>query len=91
MMEEPSKAVGENLLASEGDVPIAVSGDSACLTTDDGIPVNLFDPSESACRRAVFKVLAGFLWDNCVSHFKLPLDLVRGVGIAVPTTPIIHF
>ena len=91
VMEEPSKAVGENLLASEGDVPIAVSGDSACLTTDDGIPVNLFDPSESACRRAVFKVLAGFLWDNCVSHFKLPLDLVRGVGIAVPTTPIIHF
>ena len=91
VMEEPSKAVGENLLASEGDVPVAVSGDSACLTTDDGIPVNLFDPGESACRGAVFKVLAGFLWDNGVSHFKLPLDLVRGVGIAVPTTPIIHF
>jgi hypothetical protein len=31
------------------------------------------------------------VWDNFCSHFKLPLDLVRGVGIAVPTTPIIHF
>jgi hypothetical protein len=29
-------------------------------------------------------VLTGFLWDNLVSHFKLPLDLVRGVGTAIP-------
>jgi hypothetical protein len=29
-------------------------------------------------------VVTGFLWDNLFSHFKLPLDLVRGVGTAIP-------
>ena len=84
VVEEPSKAVGENLLPSEGDVPVAVFGDTASFTADDGIPVNLFDPSKTARDGTVLKVLAGFLWDNLVSHFKLPLDLVRGVGTAIP-------
>ena len=84
VVEEPSKAVGENLLPSEGDVPVAVFGDTASFTADDGIPVNLFDPSKTARDGTVLKVLTGFLWDNLFSHFKVPLDLVRGVGTAIP-------
>ena len=90
VMEEPSKSVGENLLPSKSNVSVSVLGDSASFTADDGIPVDLFDPNKSARRGAVFKVLAGLSWDNGVSHFKLPLDLVRGVGTAIPTTPIIQ-
>ena len=38
----------------------------------------------------VLKDSVNGLWDNFCSHFKLPLDLVRGVGTAIPTTPIIQ-
>ena len=90
MMEEPCESMGEDLLTPEGDVPVSVLGDSASLTANDGVPVDLFDPSESACRGAVFKELASFSWDNSVSHFVPPYDLVRGLGVAAPMTPIIH-
>ena len=90
VMEEPSKSVGENFLPFEGDVPVAVSGDSASLTADDGVPVDLFDPSETARRGTVFKVLAGLPWDNGVSHSVLPHVVVRSLGVAAPMTPIIY-
>ena len=89
VVEEPSESVGENLLAPEGDVPVAVSGDSASFTTDDGIPVNLFDPSEYARVGTVFKVLTGFLWDNLFSHIKPSFDVVRGLVAPTTSTPIL--
>ena len=90
VMEEPCESMGEDLLALEGDVSVSVLGDSTGFTADDGISVDLFDPSESARRGAVFKVLTGFSWDNGVSHSVSPHVVVRGVGTAIPTTPIIY-
>jgi hypothetical protein len=90
MMEEPCESMGEDLLTSEGDVSVSVLGDSTSLTADDGIPVDLFDPSESARRGAVFKVLTGFPWDNGVSHSVSPHVVVRGVVVGATTTPIIY-
>jgi len=84
VMEKPSESVGKNLLPSERDVPVSVLVDCTGFTADDGVPVNLFDPSKTARFGTVLKELTGFLWDNFRSHFKVPLDLVRGVGDCNP-------
>jgi len=80
----PRNAVSQISAMFVADVPAATGVDATRRTSYLGASRGSDSPSKFTAFRVVAKAIAESLWDNFHSHFKSPLDLVRGVGTAIP-------
>lgn len=71
-------------------VSMAAGKGRASRLTSFSNPRRADDPDKLPRFGVVVKALAEFLWDNFNSHIKPSFDVVRGLGVAAPMTPIIY-
>ena len=88
VVDKPSHSVGLISAPLVADVNatnrVNGTGRTSSLSSSGGIDL----PSKLPSIRVVDKTFCKLVWDNFRSHFKLPLDLVRGVGTAIPAPPL---
>ena len=86
--KKPSKPVGIPSFFKKADLHISFTTDHTCNITSNSVtPINL--PRKDASIFVVVKDFSDGIWNNLCSHFKSPLDLVRGVAGATAIAPII--
>ena len=84
VVDKPSHSVGLISTSLVLDVPATNRVDGASRTPSFSNPRRANYPDKIPSIRVVAKAISKLVWDNFSSHFKSPLDLVRGVGDCNP-------
>jgi len=88
VMQEPSNTVskvGASVKAYSSVSPVERASNGTCSNT----VASLTEPTQFTRIRAIAQHFTDVLWNNLCSHFVLPHNLVRGLGTAIPSYPII--
>lgn len=88
VMHEPCKPMGKIDFSVATDFSVSLVEGASNRPNFNAVG-NLYTPANITRLRAIAQHLTNFLWNNQSIHFVPPYDLARGLGTAIPSTPII--